>query len=218
MAKNDSYLGATPEARRFADECEIRFANWCANTFNYAVHGIVSDKETNQDGYTLGVFVEHDARPRDNFKNGDVRTKHFIVDVKSSKDYPIASISVWVPINEIKDLLSKGKSEQAAGRILALKHLSGTNVDYYVSYGKNDKITVIPKQAVLDMLSEEGLEYKNKRALGEVILTKDTKVFGSILNVHVYLPLTSWSNQEPFRNQFMTLEDLKNIYGNKKII
>jgi predicted deacylase len=198
----------------YAFECEKDFANWCAENIGETVHGVVadSDEELDLEGYREGVTVVRDATPFDNFINGDVRTNCFKADVKSSKDYSVASISAYIPVAGIETLMKLGKTEQAAWRILALEYLEQNDVDYYISYGKDEEVNVIPKKIVLDMLSEEGLKLETKVALGEVKSLNETRTIKNKVYLSVYLPLTSWASQYAFRKQFMTLEDLVDLY------
>ena len=62
------------------------------------------------------------------------------------------------------------------------------------------------------MLSEEGLKLESKVAMGEVKSTNETRTIKQKVYLAVYLPLTSWASQYAFRQQFMTLEDLVDLY------
>ena len=200
----------------YAFECEVDFANWCAENIGETEHGVVMDPDEFQNldlnKYTEGVKVVRDATPWDNFVNGDVRTNFFKADVKSSMEYPVASIHAYIPMEGINNLMKLGKTEQAAWRILAREYLEQSQVDYYISYGKDDDVNVIPRQLILDMLSEEGLKLESKVAMGEVKSTNETRTIKQKVYLAVYLPLTSWANQYAFRQQFMTLEDLVDLY------
>ena len=199
----------------YAFECEVDFANWCAENFGKAVHGVVVDADGSvhaEKEYAEGVTVEADATPWDNFVKGDVRTNFFKADIKSSKEYPVASIHAYIPIEGVNDLVKLGKTQQAAWRILAREYLEQSQVDYYISYGKDDDINVIPRQLILDMLSEEGLKLESKVAMGEVKSMNEVRTIKQKVYLAVYLPLTSWANQYAFRKQFMTLEDLVDLY------
>ena len=210
-----SSLMADEKTVGYAFECEKDFANWCAENFGKAVHGVVVEPDGSvlvEKGYVEGVTVEADATPWDNFVLGDVRTNYFKADVKSSKDYAVASISAYLPEDKIQELMKLGKSEQAAWRILSKEYLEQNEVDYYVSYGKDEEVNVIPKKLVLDMLSEEGLKLETKTALGEVKSTEEEHTIKGKQYLRVYLPLTSWASQYAFRSQFMTLEDLVDLY------
>lgn len=199
----------------YAFECEVDFANWCAENFGKAVHGVVVESDGSvlvEKGYVEGVTVEADATPWDNFVLGDVRTDFFKADIKSSMEYPVASIHAYIPIEGINNLMKLGKTEQAAWRILTREYLEQSQVDYYISYGKDDDVNVIPRQLILDMLSEEGLKLESKVAMGEVKSMNETRTIKQKVYLTVYLPLTSWANQYAFRQQFMTLEDLVDLY------
>lgn len=199
----------------YAFECEVDFANWCAENFGKAVHGVVVDSDGSvhaEKEYAEGVTVEADATPWDNFVKGDVRTNFFKADIKSSKEYPVASIHAYIPVEGVNDLMKLGKTQQAAWRILAREYLEQSQVDYYISYGKDDDINVIPRQLILDMLSEEGLKLESKVAMGEVKSMNEVRTIKQKVYLAVYLPLTSWANQYAFRKQFMTLEDLVDLY------
>ena len=80
----------------YAFECEVDFANWCAENIGETEHGVVMNpdefQDLNLDKYVKGVKVVRDATPWDNFVNGDVRTNFFKADIKSSMEYPVASI------------------------------------------------------------------------------------------------------------------------------
>lgn len=214
-AKNTGLL-ADEKTIGYAFECEKDFANWCAENIGETVHGVVADEgeELDLSGYREGVEVRKDKSPWDNFVNGDVRTNFFKADVKSSKEWPVASISAYIPVDGIESFKALGKTEQAACRILAREYLEQSDVDYYVSYGQDDEINVIPKKAVLDMLSEEGISLDGKTALGEVkpLLEKRRMIKGKEY-LSVYLPLSSWAGQHPFKKQFMSLEDLVGLYA-----
>lgn len=199
----------------YAFECEVDFANWCAENFGKSVHGVVVDADGSvhvEKEYAEGVTVEADATPWDNFVKGDVRTNFFKADIKSSKEYPVASIHAYIPVEGVNDLMKLGKTQQAAWRILAREYLEQSQVDYYISYGKDDDINVIPRQLILDMLSEEGLKLESKVAMGEVKSMNEVRTIKQKVYLAVYLPLTSWANQYAFRKQFMTLEDLVDLY------
>ena len=63
------------------------------------------------------------------------------------------------------------------------------------------------------MLSEEGLELESKdNAMGEVKSTNEIRTIKQKDYLAVYLPLSSWASQYAFRQQFMTLEDLVDLY------
>ena len=199
----------------YAFECEVDFANWCAENFGKAIHGVVVDADGSvhaEKEYAEGVTVEADTTPWDNFVKGDVRTNFFKADIKSSKEYPVASIHAYIPVEGVNDLMKLGKTQQAAWRILAREYLEQSQVDYYISYGKDDDINVIPRQLILDMLSEEGLKLESKVAMGEVKSMNEVRTIKQKVYLAVYLPLTSWANQYAFRKQFMTLEDLVDLY------
>lgn len=200
----------------YAFECEVDFANWCAENIGETEHGVVADSDEFQDldlnKYAEGVKVVRDDTPWDNFVKGDVRTNFFKADIKSSMEYPVASIHAYIPIEGVNELMKLGKTEQAAWRILAREYLEQSQVDYYISYGKNDDVNVIPRQLILDMLSEEGLKLESKVAMGEVKSMNETRTIKQKVYLAVYLPLTSWANQYAFRKQFMTLEDLVDLY------
>lgn len=200
----------------YAFECEVDFANWCAENIGETEHDVVIDHDEMQDldltKYAEGVKVVRDTTPWDNFVKGDVRTNYFKADIKSSKEYPIASIHAYIPVDGVANLIKLGKTEQAAWRILAKEYLEQSQVDYYISYGKDDDVNVIPRQLILDMLSEEGLKLESKVAMGEVKSMNETRIIKQRVYLAVYLPLTSWANQYAFRKQFMTLEDLVDLY------
>lgn len=200
----------------YAFECEVDFANWCAENIGETEHGVVVDPNEFQDldlnKYAEGVKVVRDDTPWDNFVKGDVRTNFFKADIKSSMEYPVASIHAYIPVEGINELMKLGKTEQAAWRILAREYLEQSQVDYYISYGKDDDVNVIPRQLILDMLSEEGLKLESKVAMGEVKSMNETRTIKQKVYLAVYLPLTSWASQYAFRKQFMTLEDLVDLY------
>lgn len=200
----------------YAFECEVDFANWCAENIGETEHGVVVDPDEFQDldlnKYAEGVKVVRDDTPWDNFVKGDVRTNHFKADIKSSMEYPVASIHAYIPVEGVNELMKLGKTEQAAWRILAREYLEQSQVDYYISYGKDDDVNVIPRQLILDMLSEEGLKLESKVAMGEVKSMNETRTIKQKVYLAVYLPLTSWASQYAFRKQFMTLEDLVDLY------
>ena len=201
----------------YAFECEIDFANWCAENIGETEHGVVisHDELQNLDltKYVEGVKVVCDDTPWDNFVKGDVRTNYFKADIKSSMDYPIASIHAYIPVEGVANFKKLGKTEQAAWRILAREYLEQSQVDYYISYGKDDEVNVIPRRLILDMLSEEGLKLESKdSAMGEVKSTNEIRTIKQKDYLTVYLPLSSWANQYTFRKQFMTLEDLVDLY------
>jgi hypothetical protein len=127
-------------------------------------------------------------------------------------EYPVASIHAYIPVEGVNNLMKLGKTEQAAWRILAREYLEQSQVDYYISYGKDDDVNVIPRQLILDMLSEEGLKLESKVAMGEVKSMNETRTIKQKVYLAVYLPLTSWASQYAFRKQFMTLEDLVDLY------
>ena len=215
IPETKSGLLADEKTVGYAFECEVDFANWCAENFGKAVHGVVVESDGSvlvEKGYVEGVTVEADATPWDNFVNGDVRTDFFKADIKSSMEYPVASIHAYIPIEGINNLMKLGKTEQAAWRILTREYLEQSQVDYYISYGKDDDVNVIPRQLILDMLSEEGLKLESKVAMGEVKSMNETRTIKQKVYLTVYLPLTSWANQYAFRQQFMTLEDLVDLY------
>lgn len=200
----------------YAFECEVDFANWCAENIGETEHGVVADSDEFQDldlnKYAEGVKVVRDDTPWDNFVKGDVRTNFFKADIKSSMEYPVASIHAYIPVEGVNELMKLGKTEQAAWRILAREYLEQSQVDYYISYGKDDDVNVIPRQLILDMLSEEGLRLESKVAMGEVKSMNETRTIKQKVYLAVYLPLTSWASQYAFRKQFMTLEDLVDLY------
>lgn len=200
----------------YAFECEVDFANWCAENIGETEHGVVVDPNEFQDldlnKYAEGVKVVRDDTPWDNFVKGDVRTNFFKADIKSSMEYPVASIHAYIPVEGVNELMKLGKTEQAAWRILAREYLEQSQVDYYISYGKDDDVNVIPRQLILDMLSEEGLKLESKVAMGEVKSMNETRTIKQKVYLVVYLPLTSWASQYAFRKQFMTLEDLVDLY------
>lgn len=200
----------------YAFECEVDFANWCAENIGETEHGVVVDsdefKDLDLNKYAEGVKVVRDDTPWDNFVKGDVRTNFFKADIKSSMEYPVASIHAYIPVEGINNLMKLGKTEQAAWRILAREYLEQSQVDYYISYGKDDDVNVIPRQLILDMLSEEGLKLESKVAMGEVKSMNETRTIKQKVYLAVYLPLTSWASQYAFRKQFMTLEDLVDLY------
>lgn len=200
----------------YAFECEVDFANWCAENIGETEHGVVVDPNEFQDldlnKYAEGVKVVRDDTPWDNFVKGDVRTNFFKADIKSSMEYPVASIHAYIPVEGVNELMKLGKTEQAAWRILAREYLEQSQVDYYISYGKDDDVNVIPRQLILDMLSEEGLKLESKVAMGEVKSMNETRTIKQKAYLAVYLPLTSWASQYAFRKQFMTLEDLVDLY------
>lgn len=200
----------------YAFDCEVDFANWCAENIGETEHGVVADSDEFQDldlnKYAEGVKVVRDDTPWDNFVKGDVRTNFFKADIKSSMEYPVASIHAYIPVEGVNELMKLGKTEQAAWRILAREYLEQSQVDYYISYGKDDDVNVIPRQLILDMLSEEGLKLESKVAMGEVKPGNETRTIKQKVYLAVYLPLTSWASQYAFRKQFMTLEDLVDLY------
>lgn len=215
-SETKSGLLADEKTVGYAFECEVDFANWCAENIGETDHGVVMDPDEFQNldlnKYVKGVKVVRDVTPWDNFINGDVRTTFFKADIKSSMEYPVASIHAYIPIEGINNLMKLGKTEQAAWRILTREYLEQSQVDYYISYGKDDDVNVIPRQLILDMLSEEGLKLESKVAMGEVKSMNETKIIKQKVYLAVYLPLTSWANQYAFRQQFMTLEDLVDLY------
>ena len=200
----------------YAFECEVDFANWCAENIGETEHGVVMGPDEMQDldlnKYAEGVKVVRDDTPWDNFVKGDVRTNFFKADIKSSMEYPVASIHAYIPVEGVNNLMKLGKTEQAAWRILTREYLEQSQVDYYISYGKDDDVNVIPRQLILDMLSEEGLKLESKVAMGEVKPLNETRTIKQKVYLAVYLPLTSWASQYAFRKQFMTLEDLVDLY------
>lgn len=200
----------------YAFECEVDFANWCAENIGETEHGVVVDpdefKDLDLNKYAEGVKVVRDDTPWDNFVKGDVRTNFFKADIKSSMEYPVASIHAYIPVEGVNNLMKLGKTEQAAWRILTREYLEQSQVDYYISYGKDDDVNVIPRQLILDMLSEEGLKLESKVAMGEVKPLNETRTIKQKVYLAVYLPLTSWASQYAFRKQFMTLEDLVDLY------
>ena len=217
MSETKSGLLADEKTVGYAFECEIDFANWCAENIGETEHGVVisHDELQNLDltKYVEGVKVVCDDTPWDNFVKGDVRTNYFKADIKSSMEYPIASIHAYIPVEGVANFKKLGKTEQAAWRILAREYLEQSQVDYYISYGKDDEVNVIPRQLILDMLSEEGLKLESKdSAMGEVKSTSEIRTIKQKDYLAVYLPLSSWANQYAFRKQFMTLEDLVDLY------
>lgn len=201
----------------YAFECEIDFANWCAENIGETEHGVVVSHDELQGldltKYVKGVKVVCDDTPWDNFVKGDVRTNYFKADIKSSMDYPVASIHAYIPVEDVANFKKLGKTEQTAWRILAKEYLEQSQVNYYISYGKDDEVNVIPRQLILDMLSEEGLKFESKdSAMGEVKSTNEIRTIKQKDYLTVYLPLSSWANQYTFKKQFMTLEDLVDLY------